>query len=174
MALFYLGRKYEKRTLLLVGGSCLLASNLLLYLANGFALAAAYQALLGVGNGIFNGIVFAALPDLADYTEWKTGVAMPGMISAFATFSMKIGGAVAALFVSQALVWARYDAARLAQSESTRTILRISFPVSSIICLTAATLLAATLKNLQKDCLARYREEINARQTKTLKEIYNV
>lgn len=159
--LFWLGRRYEKKTLLIAGGICILAADILLLTDGGAFAAASYQGLLGIGNGIFNGIAFAMLPDVTDYTEWKTGIALPGMISAVATFAMKMGGAVSAFLASRVLVWAQYNAELPVQSEFTLRILRICIPVISGICLIVTMFLVFSLKELSENSVAQYRREIN-------------
>ncbi len=124
---------YTFRTLLIVGGVCILLADILLLMAGNFGMAVCYQVLLGIGNGLFNGIAFAMLPDVTDYTEWKTGVALPGMISATATFAMKMGGAAATLLASQVLVWAQYSDVLPVQSDFTLLMLRISLPFSRVV-----------------------------------------
>lgn len=163
-ALFYLGRRFEKRTLLIAGAACILLADALLLTAVGFEAAACYQVLLGVGNGMFNGIAFAMLPDVTDYTEWKTGVALPGMISAIATFAMKLGGAAATFLASQVLVWARYDDMLPVQSAFTKDVLRYSLPIMSALYVTVALVLALRMKEVSREAVAGYRAEIDGRE----------
>lgn len=166
--LFYLGRRYEKRTLLIVGAVCILAADVLLLAAGNFGMAACYQVLLGIGNGLFNGIAFAMLPDVTDYTEWKTGVALPGMISATATFAMKMGGAAATLLASQVLVWAQYKDVLPVQSEFTLLMLRISLPLISALCIAGALILVVRLKEVSRTSVSRYRRESDLRAAENL------
>ena len=164
LLLFYLGRRFEKRTLLIIGGICILAADVLLFMAGDFTSAAYYQGLLGTGNGLFNGIAFAMLPDVTDYTEWKTGIALPGMISAAATFTMKMGGAVSTFLAIQVLVWAGYQEKLEVQSDFTLQVLRVSLPLISGICLAGALFLAFRLKEMSRSSVQQYRQEIDARQ----------
>lgn len=157
------GRVFEKKTLLIFGAVCLLVSNVFLITANGLFFAAIYQILLGIGDGIFNDIAFALLPDATDYTEWKSGIALPGLISALATFFMKMGGAAATLLSSRILVFARYDESLAAQTSFTVRMLRLCIPINSFIWMIAATLLVLSLKELSKEKVKLYRQEINAR-----------
>ena len=161
--LFYLGRKLEKRTLLIIGAVCIIAADLLLLFMESFPLGLTYQILLGVGNGMFNGMAFALLPDVTDYTECKTGVALPGMISAIATFAMKLGGAAATLLASRILVWAHYDASLAVQTEATKFVIRLSLPLFSGACIIAAVLLVLSLKRLFREDVEQYRKIIDAR-----------
>lgn len=167
--LFYLGRRFEKRTLMIVGGICIIIANVILFMAKSYTMAAAYQILLGIGNGIFNGVAFAALPDVTDYTEWKTGKALPGMISAVATFAMKMGGAGSTLLASLVLSLANYEASLTVQSDATLNMIRLFFPLLSLICLGGAFILSLTLKEISGDKLETYRKEIDARKAETAK-----
>jgi GPH family glycoside/pentoside/hexuronide:cation symporter len=161
--LFYLGRRYEKRTLLLVGGGCIIVADLFLLAAGSFGGASVYQLLLGAGNGLFNGVAFAMLPDVTDYTEWKTGISLSGMISAIATFAMKMGGAASTLLASQVLAWAGYSDRLPVQSDFTLQMLRVCLPVLSIIFLAAAMLLSLRMKEVSGRAVAEYRKAIDAR-----------
>lgn len=161
VALIFVGRKVEKRMLMVSGGISILLSCVVLFFAHGFAVAVIYEVFLGVGNGIFNSIAFASLADVSDYTEWKTGIAIPGLISAFATFMMKIGGALATLLASQLLVWANYDAVLEVQSQETQFFIRCGFAGFSFICILIATGTAYSLKELKKEKITAYRMEIN-------------
>lgn len=161
--LFYLGRKFDKRTLLLWGGIFMLSADAILYFATNYTMAAAYQILWGIGNGIYNGMAFAMLPDVTDYIEWKQGVALPGAITAIVNFCLKLGAAFATFLAGQVLVWAQYDATIELQSEFTRSILRLSIPVLSGVCILITVLLTYSLKELSTKDLERYRIEINAR-----------
>lgn len=70
VCLFVLGRKLEKKTLLILGGILIAAADLILmFMPPSYGMGICYQILLGVGNGIYNGIAFAMLPDVSDYTE---------------------------------------------------------------------------------------------------------
>lgn len=157
------GRIFEKRTLLIFGAFCLLISNVFLVTADGFIFAAIYQILLGIGDGVFNDIAFALLPDATDYTEWKSGIALPGLISALATFFMKMGGAAATLLSSQILVLAKYNEALSVQTDYTIRMLRLCIPLNSLIWMASATILVLSLRDLSKDNVNWFRQEINAR-----------
>ena len=161
--LFYLGRHVEKRTLLLGGITVLLLADGILLGAQGFAMAAVYQILLGIGNGIMNSIAFAMLPDVTEYTEWKTGIALPGMISAVATFAMKMGGAISVFLASRILVVAGYDETAAVQSSFTCNILRFSLPVLSAVCLGVVLILTIRTKELSGASLEKYRKELDER-----------
>ena len=172
--LFYLGRHLEKRSLLLFSVTLLLAADLLLLVADSFAAAAAYQLLLGVGNGLMNSIAFAMLPDVTDYTQWKTGIALPGMISAVATFAMKIGGAVSVFLASQVLVWGKYKEEAALQSAFTCRVLRISLPLMSGICLLVVLFLTLRIRELTRKSVIKYRTVIDEREKNEKKSVESV
>lgn len=167
VVLFYLGRKFDKRTLLLWGGIFMLAADGLLYFAGGYGMAALYQALWGIGNGIYNGMAFAMIPDVTDYIEWKKGIAIPGTVTAIINFCLKLGGALATFLAGQVLVFAGYDATLTLQTVFTRQIIRLSIPVLSGVCIAVTVILTYTLRGLSRDDLERYRMEINARMVET-------
>ncbi len=104
------------------------------------------------------------LPDVTDYTEWKTGIALPGMISATATFAMKMGGAASTLLASQVLVWAGDSDQLTVQSDFTLQMLRVYLPAFSIIFLTAAITPSFRMKEVSRKAVEGYREEIDTRE----------
>lgn len=164
VVLLYLGRKMEKRTLLVIGALFILAADGFLFGAAGYTQVVIYQAFLGVGNGIFNGIAFSMLPDVTDYTEWKTGIALPGMISAIATFAMKLGGAISSWLASRMLIWARYDETLQVQTVHTQRFLHFAMPLFSAGCMVAGLILVLKLKELDHSSVRRYRKAIDDRE----------
>ena len=162
-ALFYLGRRFEKRVIMLAGGLCVLIANCCLVFANGFAMAAAYEVLLGTGNGLFMGISFAMLTDVADYTEWKSGIVLPGIISAFATFAMKFGGAVTTSLVGAALTFSHYDELLSVQSAYTCRILLLSLIAISGVSILLSMVMVWRMKEITSQLVTTYRKEIDAR-----------
>lgn len=161
--LFFLTKYFEKRSLLIFACISILAANVCLVFADGYTLAVAYQVLLGAGCGIINCIAFALIPDLSEYTEWRTGKQIPGMLSAFNTFAFKLGVAVSILASSQLLNLAHYDGAKAVQSFETVQFIRFSLPVVSSVFIAAALILTLMLHELNSDKLKLYREEINNR-----------
>lgn len=124
-------------------------------------MAALYQGLWGIGNGIFNGMAFAMLPDITDYTEWKKGISLPGTITSIVNFSLKLGGALATFLAGQILVYGQYDVNLPVQSNFTQTIIRLSIPVFSGICIALAMILTWSLKGLSKKDLEYYQSYKN-------------
>ncbi len=148
---------------MLAGGLCVLIANGCLVFANGFAMAAAYEVLLGTGNGLFMGISFAMLPDVADYTEWKSGIVLPGIISAFATFAMKFGGAVTTSLVGAALTFSHYDELLSVQSAYTCRILLLSLIAISGVSILLSMVMVWRMKEITSQLVTTYRKEIDAR-----------
>ena len=132
-------------------------------MASGFAMAAAYEVLLGTGNGLFMGISFAMLPDVADYTEWKSGIVLPGIISAFATFAMKFGGAVTTSLVGAALTFSHYDELLSVQSAYTCRILLLSLIAISGVSILLSMVMVWRMKEITSQLVTTYRKEIDAR-----------
>ena len=164
LAIFSLGRKFEKRTLLLLACAFYLIADLLLAFTDNYAAAAIYQGLWGIGNGLFNGIAFALIPDVSDYVEWKTGVPLPGVITGVINFILKLGAAFAVYLTGRILVFARYDAALSVQKPFTLLVLRYSLPVFSAICILPAMLITFSLHELSRKKLDEYRQVIDNRQ----------
>lgn len=165
IALFFLSDRFEKRTLIICGALSVIIGNTFLFFAHDYGMATAYQVFLGLGNGILNCVGFSLLPDVSDYTEWKTGKQIPGMISAFATFAFKLGSAVAIFLGSQLLDLAGYDGTLAVQSEHTCHVIRVFCPTASIVIIAILLIAAFFLRELNKEKLLAYRNEIDTLRT---------
>lgn len=162
VAIFYLGRKFEKRSILLTGGVLLVIANVLLCCASDYTTMVVYEAIWGVGNGIYNSMAFAMIPDVTDYVEWRSGLAVPGVITAFVNFALKLGGAFAIFMAGQTLAMTHYDATLLAQGAETIRAIRFSIPVISGTCIVITIVLALSLREISQEKIRMYKEKINS------------
>ena len=111
--------------------------------------------------------IWGSMPGCADYGEWKTGIAAAGLICSLATFSMKVGGALASYGSGWLLDLAQYDPALEVQSEFTQNFIHIANGILPIICGICAILLILPY-NLDKKTSETVRIDLEARRA-TLK-----
>lgn len=150
-----------------------------LFIASGiFAILSGVLGLIGgrsipmvIASYVFAGLTLAgvyaniwgSMPGCADYGEWKTGIAAAGLICSLATFSMKVGGALASYGSGWLLDFAKYDPALEVQSEFTQNFIHMANGILPIICGICAILLILPY-NLDKKTSETVRVELEARR----------
>lgn len=102
-----------KAKLLIIGGIISLIALSGLFFSTSVVFTMGCICAFGIGNGMRTGIMFAALPDIYDYTEYQTGKALGGTQTAVVGFGSKLASAMASATVSALLVWGAYDAGTL-------------------------------------------------------------
>ena len=113
-------------------------------------------------SGVYANI-WGNMPTCADYGEWKTGIAAVGFICSLATFSMKVGGALASYGSGWLLTLGKYDATLEVQSEFTQNFIYMANGILPIICGIIAILLIMPY-NLDKDTIEKVRVDLDARR----------
>lgn len=164
LALVPLLRRFEKRSIIMFGGIFLSIASLILFVTGGFAGALIFQILFGIGNAFINGLLFSLMPDLCEYTNYKKGIAAPGIFSAISTFAMKLSAAGSTLFLTTILAKFDYEGALFQQSMTTVSAIRISFGALSLVSAIITVFLALSLKELTSERVEYYQSEIRARQ----------
>jgi len=90
--------------------------------------------------------------DTADYTEWKTGRRATGMTFSAATFSQKLGGALASFLIGSVLAAMGYVANEAQSDASQQGIVLVISVIPGVIALLAAyTMKFYTLDNALLD-----------------------
>jgi GPH family glycoside/pentoside/hexuronide:cation symporter len=119
------------------------------------------NTLVGLLLGPKSPLAFSMYADCADYTEWKTGRRATAMTFAAATFSQKLGGALASAVIGWMLAAMGY-VAHQAQSDASRLgIILLLTVIPGVVALLAGALMRAyplddaTLAGLQADLAAR-------------------
>ena len=88
-------RKIEKKTLMTVGLLCSVLSGIVLIFAEKNITAIVIGYLLGgVQRAYLIAVIWAVLPDLIDYSEWKVGIRANGLVFALAPFVIKAASAI--------------------------------------------------------------------------------
>lgn len=146
----FLGRRFQKRSMVTAGCILLLGAFLYSLFIDGFLSAAVYQVVKGIGCGLINSLIWSMWPEVVDYTERLKGIAAPGVITAVGTFMMKIGTAVAGYFVSWILLISGYNAALNEQPFSVCQWIRYSFVVIPFVCILVTMIINFRLTELKQ------------------------
>ena len=117
-----LTRRFDKKRLMawLMAGVGVLSCAMYFVPAEAVWAMFALNLLIGLLLGPKSPLAFSMYADCADYTEWKTGRRATAMTFAAATFSQKLGGALASATIAWILAALGY-VANQAQSDASRT-----------------------------------------------------
>ena len=122
----------------------------------------ALNLLIGLMLGPKSPLAFSMYADCADYTEWKTGRRATAMTFAAATFSQKLGGALASAGIAWLLAAMGY-VANQAQSDASRLGIALSLTViPGVVALVAAWVMR--FYPLDDTGLARVQAELQQRR----------
>ena len=121
----------------------------------------AINTLIGLLLGPKSPLAFSMYADCADYTEWKTGRRATAMTFAAATFSQKLGGALAAAAIAWMLAAMGYVANEAQSDASRHGIALLLTVIPGAVALLAAWVMRfyplddAALHDVQRDLQAR-------------------
>ena len=122
----------------------------------------ALNLLIGLMLGPKSPLAFSMYADCADYTEWKTGRRATAMTFAAATFSQKLGGALASAGIAWLLAAMGY-VANQAQSDASRLGIALALTViPGVVALVAAWVMR--FYPLDDTALARVQAELQQRR----------
>ena len=119
------------------------------------------NTLIGFFLGLKSPLAFSMYADTADYTEWKTGRRATAMTFSAATFSQKLGGAIASATIAWMLAAMGYVANEAQSDASQMGIVLLLTIIPGVIAFIAAftmhfyTLDNKTLAQVQTELLAR-------------------
>jgi GPH family glycoside/pentoside/hexuronide:cation symporter len=162
-----LTRYMDKKRLLVCLMAAVGAISCAMYFVPGDALwtMLALNTTVGLLLGPKSPLAFSMYADCADYTEWKTGRRATAMTFAAATFSQKLGGALASAAIAWVLAAMGY-VANQAQSEASRLgIVLLLTVIPGVIALLAAWVMR--FYPLDDAELARVQADLHARREAT-------
>ena len=119
------------------------------------------NTLVGLLLGPKSPLAFSMYADCADYTEWKTGRRATAMTFAAATFSQKLGGALASATIAWMLAGMGYVANQAQSDASQLGILLLLTVIPGVVALLAGWVMRAyplddaTLARLQSELASR-------------------
>ena len=159
-----LTRFIDKKLLMIGLMSCtaVLSSLFFLIPADRIDLMFVLQAGLGLVLGPKSPLAFSMYADTADYNEWRTGRRATAMTFAAATFSQKLGTAVAVSVIGAVFTWLGYvpNAAQSVGSQAGIVWLMSFVPAAFAL----VAVLVMCLYNLDAKALARMGAELAARK----------
>ncbi|EAM9431697.1 TPA_asm: MFS transporter [Salmonella enterica] len=83
--------------------------------------------ILNIVHQIAQPINWSIMSDVDDYGEWKTGKRLTGINFSCNFLALKIGLAISGALVSSVLAWSHYHGGQPQQTETTLTIIKMSF-----------------------------------------------
>ena len=120
------------------------------------------QAAIGLTLGPKSPLAFSMFADSADYTEWKMGRRATAMTFAAATFSQKLGGAIASAGILWVLAAMGYIANEAQSDASQMGIVLLLTVIPGAVALLAAFIMK--FYTLDDKTLTRVHEELRARK----------
>lgn len=105
---------------------------------DGLVAAFALNILVGLALGPKSPLAFAMYADTADYTEWRTGRRATALTFAAATFSQKLGGAIASAAIAWVLAGMGYVANQSQSDASQHGIVLLMTVIPGLVALLAA------------------------------------
>ena len=156
-------RFIDKRKLLILLMSCTAVLSCGFYFVPKDAIWAMYALQIGLGfvMGPKSPLCFAMYADTADYNEWKTGRRATAMTFAAATFSQKLGTAVAVMVIGSVFHSLGYVANAAQTTGSLHGIVLLMSIIPGVFALAAAGVMlfygldAPTLKRIQHELAER-------------------
>lgn len=155
-AISYIGRKYEKRTILFAAAVCLGFSAMFLLLPQSFASIAVFQIFKGLGYGLSKGAALSYIPDVTEYLYWKRGAPLYGMSSALLNFCGKTFSAFVSWGVMLILQVSGYDATKAVQLPVTEHAIYASLIIAMIIGTCVIVIINYRLRELSRAKLQSY------------------
>ncbi|ALS99907.1 MFS transporter [Lacimicrobium alkaliphilum] len=152
-------RFVDKRTLLmgLMALVAILSALFFLLSPEQITLMFVLQFAIGLALGPKSPLVFSMYADTADYSQWRTGRRATAMIFSAATFSQKIGGALAGATIGWLLGALGYTANVVQSSESSlgiqllMTLIPAAFALLSVLVVRHYSLSADQLANIHSE-----------------------
>ena len=135
-----LTRWFDRRRLM-IGLMCIvgvLSASMYFVPPGGLVTAFVLNILVGLALGPKSPLAFAMYADTADYTEWRTGRRATALTFAAATFSQKLGGAIASAAIAWVLAGMGYVANQSQSQASQHGIVLLMTVIPGMVALLAA------------------------------------
>ena len=109
LAAYLVSKGIGKAKLMIFGGIVDVAALVLMFFTSSATVTCVLIGIWAFGCAFRNCLMFAAFPDVYDYTEYEVGKSLAGTQTAIMCFGSKVASALASAVVSLLLVWANYD-----------------------------------------------------------------
>jgi GPH family glycoside/pentoside/hexuronide:cation symporter len=159
-----LTRFFDKRVLMMVlmGITTVLCVAFYFVPKDQIALMFALQIATGLALGPKSPLAFSMYADVADYNEWRTGRRATALTFAAATFSQKLGTALAAMLIGSVFTALGYVANATQTPESQRGIVLLMSFIPAVFAFLAVVIMV--FYRLDNQRLAQVRTELAARK----------
>ena len=126
--------KWGKKNQLLIGCAVIVVGGILFWLSGTSAVMNMVSSfVVGLGQVLTFSGVWSAIPDTADYGEYKNGVHAPGAMYAIANFGLKIGMTMASTLLGWGLMASGFDQTAAVQAAGVASGLRAFNAISLIV-----------------------------------------
>lgn len=109
LAAYLVSKGIGKAKLMIFGGIVDVVALTLMFFTSSATETCVLIGIWAFGCAFRNCLMFAAFPDVYDYTEYEVGKSLAGTQTAVMCFGSKVASALASAVVSLLLVWANYD-----------------------------------------------------------------
>lgn len=112
-------RKFNKRTLCIMGCVLIILGSLLVHLnPTSAGLVMVSSVLRGFGFSATYALIYVMIADVVEYGHWKTGIRSPGVILSSASCGQKIGSGVGSALIGAIMEYNGYDGLAAVQPEA--------------------------------------------------------
>ncbi len=159
-----MSRKIGKRNYMILGTCiCILSGIIFAIGRNSLPMAFVSAFVLGLGQNLTYSGVWAALPDCADYGEYKNGIHAPGLIFSIAQFGMKLAMSLVSVLISAVLVISGFvETAEVQADSAVRGIYLFNW--ISIVVFSALALIFLLPYKLNEKTMEEVRTELASRR----------
>jgi glycoside/pentoside/hexuronide:cation symporter, GPH family len=126
------------------------------------------RGIASVGNGMISAFMWALIPEIVEYGEWKTNKRLGGMIYAVIGFFFKCGNALGGMIPGVVLAMSGYVANQTQTPEALQGILMATAIIP--ICLYLIAILCMRFYNLDKETYTRISKELKERNALELEK----
>ena len=155
-----LTKKLDRKIMFAMAGICMIIAGVMQLIGNSLALSIVASVFCGLALCFSITVTWGAIPDIADYGEYKTGVYSPGVIYSTLTFVLKLAVALAGMALGSILDAYGFEAGNV--TETAVNGIRLWYGVCPII-LGAITFVAALFFDLTHGKLEEVHRELDAR-----------
>lgn len=159
-----LTKRFEKRHIICGGAILCVISFVVLYFVTSFSMMLVSMVVYGIGYGSIMTNVYAMIPEVSDYGEWKNHVSAPAFVYAVCMFALKVASGLASYFVGACLELVGFDAALQSQSIEVQNGIHLWAAVGPMIFAGIIILLTLLMRKLDRKNLNPIIEELDARR----------
>lgn len=142
--------RFERRAIIYTACGLCAVSWVLSFVAKTYTQVMLYNIVRCIANGILIPAIWSSWPYVIDYTEWKYGKAIPGIIMAMSNCGNKVAFGLCTYMVTLALHLFGYRETALVQSVSTIYGIRLSVVICPLIGVCLIIIMCALMPELER------------------------